>query len=111
MQVLLVPSLTTSSWKEQFGRAIVEAFACGVPVIGSDSGEIPFVIADAGIVVPENQPLLLANAIGNLLDSPKEIDDLVARGLQVVREKYTWDCIARKTLQFFDEVVVRGVNG
>ncbi|MCH8258470.1 MAG: glycosyltransferase, partial [Proteobacteria bacterium] len=51
MDMLVAPSQTTPSWKEQFGRMVIEAFACGVPVIGSDSGEIPRVIDDAGIVV------------------------------------------------------------
>ena len=39
--LLVLPSETQPNWKEQFGRVIVEALACGVPVIGSDSGEIP----------------------------------------------------------------------
>ena len=51
MDVLVAPSQTTWHWKEQFGRMLIEAFACGVPVIGSDSGEIPYVIGDAGRVV------------------------------------------------------------
>ena len=41
LDVLLLPSRTTSRWKEQFGRVIIEAHACGIPVIGSDSGAIP----------------------------------------------------------------------
>jgi glycosyltransferase involved in cell wall biosynthesis len=53
MSMLCAPSQTTPAWREQFGRMLVEAMACGVPVIGSDSGEIPFVIGDAGIIVPE----------------------------------------------------------
>ena len=40
-------------WKEQFGHVIIEAMACKVPVIGSDSGEIPHVIGDAGLIFPE----------------------------------------------------------
>jgi len=48
MDILCAPSQTIPSWREQFGRMIVEAFACGIPVIGSDSGEIPYVIGDAG---------------------------------------------------------------
>src|SRR5205823_5423875 len=44
MDVLVAPSQTTPQWREQFGRMLIEAFACGVPVVGSDSGEIPHVI-------------------------------------------------------------------
>ena len=48
MDVLVLPSLTTPGWVEFFGRVLVEAMACEVPVIGSDSGEIPNVVGDAG---------------------------------------------------------------
>ena len=44
LDVLVLPSHTTPTWKEQFGRVIVEALWCGVPVVGSDSGEIPWLI-------------------------------------------------------------------
>src|SRR5262249_36913870 len=44
MDVLALPSLTAPHWKEQYGRIIAEAMACGVPVVGSDSGAIPEVI-------------------------------------------------------------------
>ena len=50
--------------REQFGRVIVEAQACGVPVIGSRSGAIPAVVGDGGWIVPERDP---AN-LGRLLD-------------------------------------------
>ena len=51
----MLPSLTRPNWKEQFGRVLVEAMACGVPVVGSDSGEIPRVIGEAGLVVITNK--------------------------------------------------------
>src|SRR5204862_1301969 len=65
--VLVQPSLTRRNWKEQFGRAVMEAMACGVPVIGSSSGEIPHVLGDAGLVVPEGDAVALRDAIARLL--------------------------------------------
>ncbi len=53
MDVLVAPSLTTPRWREQFGRMLTEAMACGVPVVASDSGEIPHVVGGAGIITPE----------------------------------------------------------
>jgi glycosyltransferase involved in cell wall biosynthesis len=46
--LLVLPSLTRPHWKEQFGRVLIEAMACETPVLGSDSGEIPAVIAATG---------------------------------------------------------------
>lgn len=48
IDVLVLPSRTTATWKEQFGRVLVEAMACQTPVIGSDSGEIPMSSAKLG---------------------------------------------------------------
>lgn len=53
LDILIVPSLTTPHWKEQFGRVIIEAMACGCLVIGSDSGEIPHVINDSRRIFAE----------------------------------------------------------
>ena len=41
LDVFVLPSETRSNWREQFGRVIVEAMSCGVPVVGSDSGRDP----------------------------------------------------------------------
>ncbi len=82
MDMLLAPSQTTRHWREQFGRMIVEAFASGVPVIGSDSGEIPFVIGEAGRVVPERDPAAWARTIQELLQEPKTRKTLAQRGLE-----------------------------
>ena len=70
MDLLVAPSQTTWHWKEQFGRMLIEAFACGVPVIGSDSGEIPYVIGDAGRVVGEKDVAGWAASILELIDRP-----------------------------------------
>lgn len=63
LDVFVLPSLTTARWTEQFGFVLAEAMACGVPVIGSNSGAIPEVIGDCGIIVRENDSKELAQAI------------------------------------------------
>ena len=82
MDLLVAPSQTTRRWKEQFGRMLIEAFACGVPVIGSDSGEIPYVVGDAGLIVAERDVAGWAGAIAGLLDRPEQRSELAGRGLR-----------------------------
>jgi glycosyltransferase involved in cell wall biosynthesis len=53
LDVLVLPSYATADWAEQFGHVLIEAMAAGCPVVGTDSGEVPHIIGDAGIVVPE----------------------------------------------------------
>ena len=52
LDVLVLPTLGRWGWTEQFGRAAIEAMACGVPVVVSDAGELPAVVGEAGRVVP-----------------------------------------------------------
>jgi glycosyltransferase involved in cell wall biosynthesis len=80
LDLLVLPSLTGHTWKEQFGRVLAEALACGVPVVGSSSGEIPRVVGDAGIVFPENDPVALRAAIETLRDNPTLRRELGLRG-------------------------------
>ncbi len=100
MDILLAPSQTTSHWREQFGRMIVEAFASGVPVIGSDSGEIPRVIGDAGRVVAEGDPAAWANAIQELLPSQETRVLLAQRGLERV-EQFSTTAVAGQFAEFY----------
>ncbi|HVL67920.1 MAG TPA: glycosyltransferase family 4 protein [Vicinamibacterales bacterium] len=104
MDVLCAPSRTTGTWREQFGRMLIEAMACGVAVIGSDSGEIPHVVGDAGIIVPEDDVAAWSRAIESLLVSPARRAELAARGLERVREQFTWSASARRHLEFFAEL-------
>jgi glycosyltransferase involved in cell wall biosynthesis len=66
---LVLPSMPTPRWLEQFGRVIPEAFAFGLPVIGSASGAIPEVVGDAGIIVAPGDHLALAAAAVRLTDA------------------------------------------
>jgi glycosyltransferase involved in cell wall biosynthesis len=105
MDLLLAPSQTTAGWREQFGRMLIEAFACGVPVLASDSGEIPYVVADAGMVVGERDETGWRHALADLLESPARRAELSARGLDRAHALYAWPVIARRHLEFFDELL------
>ena len=58
-----MPSRTTVSWKEQFGRVLMEAMLCGTPVAGSDFGAIPVVVGNPEMIFPESNPTAMARTI------------------------------------------------
>jgi glycosyltransferase involved in cell wall biosynthesis len=101
LDVFVLPSRTTGNWKEQFGRVLIESMACQVPVIGSDSGEIPHVIGDAGLVFPEGDALALAAHLQKLADSKALREELAAKGLERVTQHYTQLQIARQHLKLY----------
>lgn len=103
MDVLCAPSQTTAKWREQLGRMLVEAFACGVPVIGSDSGEIPAVIGSAGIVVPEADEAAWANQLTGLLGNDELRRQLAGAGRERAAA-FAWPVVAGRFLDFFDEL-------
>ena len=107
MDVLVAPSLTTPRWREQFGRMLTEAMACGVPVVASDSGEIPHVVDDAGIITPEGDADALAAVLGELIASPAGRAELSRRGLARVAAEFTLPQVARRHLHFFDTMLAQ----
>lgn len=94
LTALVVPSRTTARWKEQFGRVIVEAAACQVPVIGSDSGAIPAVIGTGGLVVPEGHVRALAHAAQLLISQPALARHLGALGRARAQTTFSWQSVA-----------------
>ena len=108
IDALAIPSLTTRKWAEQFGRVAVEAMAHGVPVIGSDSGAIPEVIGDAGLVVPEADGSALAGAVDRLRLDPGLRARLVAAGRDRVERVYHHDVVMPATAAFHRSVLDGG---
>jgi glycosyltransferase involved in cell wall biosynthesis len=105
MDMLCAPSRTLSNRREQQGRMITEAWACGLPVIGSDCGEIPHVVGDAGIILGETDEGEWARSVSALLESPRDRADLGERGLDRSRSEFAWPVIAARYLDYFEELL------
>jgi glycosyltransferase involved in cell wall biosynthesis len=80
---------------------LVEAFACGVPVLASDSGEIPHVINGSGVLLPETDRSAWSSGIASLLDDAGRRAELSAAG-RARAERYSWSRVAAEHLAFFE---------
>jgi glycosyltransferase involved in cell wall biosynthesis len=97
LDALVLPSRARPHWKEQFGRVLIEAMACGVPVVGSDSGEIPRVIGQAGLLFPEENVEALRAHLRDLMADQELCQTLAHKGRERVLQHYTQKSIARAT--------------
>lgn len=109
MHVCVLPSLTMPNWKEQFGRVLIEAMACGVPVVGSDSGEIPEIVGSdddepGGRTFPEGDAETLANILTELHGDPSLRRDYGAQGRERVLREFTQERIAAKTVRMYRQL-------
>ena len=102
IQVLVLPSLDRANWMEQFGRVLVEAMACERAVLGSDSGAIPLVVGDAGLIVPQADAGALAKALERLR-SPGLRDRYGKAGRRRVLDNFTHDRVAEASAGFYAE--------
>lgn len=95
LHAFVLPSRTTKRWKEQFGRVLIEAMASGVPPVGSNSGEIPHVIGDAGLIFHEGDVLNLAAKLRTLIEQPQRREELARRSRQRALDHYTQRALAQ----------------
>jgi glycosyltransferase involved in cell wall biosynthesis len=93
---VVVPSRSTPQWTEQFGRVLIEANACGVPVVAYDSGEIARVLTatGGGVAVPEGDVDRLAGEVRRLLRAPGDARALGARGRRAVEQSFSLPAVA-----------------
>lgn len=96
LDVFVLPSETRPNWREQFGRVLVEAMACGVATVGSDSGEIPTVLGEAGLVFPEGDAKALAAHIRTLITEPSTRADFSLKGRERVLKLFTTERVAEQ---------------
>lgn len=108
LDILVLPSRTLPNWKEQFGRILVEAMACEVTVVGSDSGEIPNVIGDAGLIFAEDNVDELYKHLLTLIKDDTLRRRLGRLGRERVLNHYTQAQIAAKTVDVYREMMGDG---
>src|SRR3989304_5768470 len=94
--IFVLPSIATRTWKEQFGMVLIEAMACGLPVISAYSGSIQEVVGDAGILVQANDARGLSQAIEGLLNDEERIKELRIKGRERAIREYDKKKIAWK---------------
>jgi glycosyltransferase involved in cell wall biosynthesis len=105
LDMFVLPSRSTPTWKEQFGRVLIEAMACEVAVVGSSSGLIPNVVGDAGLVFDEGDAGSMRQTLQSLLDDSELRRELGARGRQRVLAHYTMAQVAAQTVQVYSALL------
>jgi glycosyltransferase involved in cell wall biosynthesis len=105
VDVLVLPSRSRPNWTEQFGRVLIEAMACGAAVVGSEAGEIPNVMGDAGLAFPEEDGAALRALLARLVTDGDLRRALGARGRVRVLEHFTQRRIAADTVAVYREMM------
>lgn len=113
MNTLVLPSetteqfktLTSVGWKEQFGHVLIEAMACQVPVIGSNSGEIPHVVGRTGLTFPEGNAAALKNCLLQLIQQPDLSAEMGKQAYERILTHYTNRALAQQQLNFYRQII------
>ena len=103
--ILVLPSYDTPVWREQFGHVLIEAMACGVPVIGSSAGEISHVIDTAGLVFTQKNTADLLAQLQTLMQDEGLRRSLAQLGLDRARTVYSHQAIAAQTYAFWQHIM------
>jgi glycosyltransferase involved in cell wall biosynthesis len=103
--VLVLPSRTIPTWKEQFGHVLIEAMSMGVPVVGSDSGEIPNVIGRSDLVFPEGDAKALSSILEHMICEPTWRQEVGNYGIKRVNQHYTHERIAERLIELWKKIL------
>jgi D-inositol-3-phosphate glycosyltransferase len=96
----------TTPWYEPFGITPLEAMACGIPVVGSNTGGVKYSVAEGktGFLVPPKDPDSLAKKIGHLLDDPALAEKMGKNGIRRVHKLFTWNKVSQQIAGVYEQV-------
>ena len=104
LDVLVVPSLPTPGWEEQFCRVAVEAMASGVPVVASASGALPEVVGEGGVLFEPGDAAHLREVLRDLERDPGARTALGQRA-KAWSEQFRWEAVASAHRALYDAVL------
>jgi glycosyltransferase involved in cell wall biosynthesis len=95
---------------EIFPLVVLESMACGTPVICTDAGGMPEIVEEGknGFIVPQNDPKSLEEKIRYFIDNPNESKRMGYTARKLILENYTWDAVARRCLDGYNELLNKG---
>ncbi len=94
---------TFPSLYEGFGMTVLEAMACGTPVLTSNLSALPEVVGDAGALVNPYDTDVISQQLAELLESQSTREELSRRGLERARH-FTWPAVAEQTTRVYKEI-------
>jgi glycosyltransferase involved in cell wall biosynthesis len=111
-EVVTLPAVYTDVFgvnhpvSELFPLVLLEAWACGTPVVCTTVGGMPEVVEDGknGFLVPPNDPRALGDAVRYLHENPREARQMGREGRRLVEERFTWDAVAERCLRAYSEI-------
>lgn len=100
--IMLNPSLV-----DNMPISILEALACGIPVISTDVGGVPYLVRHekTALLVPARDPVAMANAILSLLHNPQQALNLREAGIDLVTQ-YTWASVRQRLFDVYSEAIL-----
>jgi glycosyltransferase involved in cell wall biosynthesis len=97
-------ALVFPSFYEGFGLPLIEAMACGCPVITSNRTAMPEVVGDAAILIDPENPEELADAIARMLSDRELAAEMSAKGFERAAQ-FSWEKCARQTVEVYRSVL------
>jgi glycosyltransferase involved in cell wall biosynthesis len=103
----LARALAHPAWYEGFGLPPLEAMACGTPVVVSDRSSLPEVVADAGVVVPPDDPEAWRKALEQVVGDTDLAAGLRHRGI-LRAAQFSWERAGHLTWRAIDDAISAG---